>query len=111
MKPQQMSTTFRSLVSILCTILIVPGDILAYTPQQSSSSSSSSAAQTAKIPPEQLDSLVAPIALYPDPLLAQVLAGRLDPSPVLDLTVSLQDIALGYRAMDQRQTIKVMVRP
>src|SRR4029077_15354937 len=28
----------------------------------------------AKIPPEQLDSLVAPIALYPDPLLAQVLA-------------------------------------
>src|SRR5215471_18708322 len=28
----------------------------------------------AKIPPDQLDSLVAPIALYPDPLLAQTLA-------------------------------------
>jgi len=78
-----MSTTFRSLVSILCTILIVPGDILAYAPQQSSSSSSSSAAQTAKIPPEQLDSLVAPIALYPDPLLAQVLAASTYPLEIV----------------------------
>ena len=83
MRPQQMSTTFRSLVSILCTILIVPGDILAYAPQQSSSSSSSSAAQTAKIPPEQLDSLVAPIALYPDPLLAQVLAASTYPLEIV----------------------------
>jgi threonine dehydrogenase-like Zn-dependent dehydrogenase len=54
---------------------------------------------------------LAPVRAYLPELLAQVLAGRLDPSPMLDLTVSLQDIALGYRAMDQRQTIKVMVRP
>jgi threonine dehydrogenase-like Zn-dependent dehydrogenase len=37
--------------------------------------------------------------------------GRLDPSPVLDLTVSLAEIASAYSAMDQRQAIKVMVRP
>jgi hypothetical protein len=34
----------------------------------------SAAVAGAKIPAEQLDALVAPIALYPDPLLAQVLA-------------------------------------
>jgi hypothetical protein len=82
MKPQQMSTLFRSLVSIVCTILLVPGDILAYAPQKAPSSSSS-APQTAKIPPEQLDSLVAPIALYPDPLLAQVLAASTYPLEIV----------------------------
>jgi hypothetical protein len=32
-----------------------------------------------KISPDQLDSLVAPIALYPDPMLAQVLAASTYP--------------------------------
>jgi len=40
-----------------------------------------------------------------------VLAGRIDPSPVLNMTVTLADVAEGYAAMDQRQAIKVMVRP
>jgi len=39
----------------------------------------------AKIPPEQLDSLVAPIALYPDPLLAQVLAASTYPLEIIQL--------------------------
>ena len=47
----------------------------------------------------------------PPELLADVLAGRFDPSPVLDMTVTLADVAEGYAAMDQRQAIKVMVRP
>jgi len=83
-------------VSILCTVLLVPGDILAYAPQQSSSSSSSSTAQTAKIPPEQLDSLVAPIALYPDPLLAQVLAASTYPL----------EIVLLQRWLEKNKTLK-----
>ena len=37
------------------------------------------------IPPDQLDSLVAPIALYPDPLLAQTLAASTYPLEVLQL--------------------------
>jgi hypothetical protein len=37
------------------------------------------------IPPEQLDSLVAPIALYPDPLLAQTLAASTYPLEVVQL--------------------------
>ena len=38
-----------------------------------------------KIPPEQLDSLVAPIALYPDPMLAQVLAASTYPLEIIQL--------------------------
>jgi hypothetical protein len=41
--------------------------------------------QPAKIPAEQLDSLVAPIALYPDPLLAQVLAASTYPLELIQL--------------------------
>ncbi|HYX67807.1 MAG TPA: DUF3300 domain-containing protein [Terriglobales bacterium] len=41
--------------------------------------------QAATIPPDQLDSLVAPIALYPDPLLAQVLAASTYPLEIVQL--------------------------
>jgi hypothetical protein len=62
---------------------MVPGDGLAYTPMQAPAPASKPAAQTAPIPPEQLDSLVAPIALYPDPLLAQVLAASTYPLEII----------------------------
>jgi Protein of unknown function (DUF3300) len=39
----------------------------------------------AKLPPEQLDSLVAPIALYPDPLLSQTLVASTYPLEVVQL--------------------------
>jgi hypothetical protein len=39
----------------------------------------------APIPPDQLDSLVAPVALYPDPLLAQVLAASTYPVEIVQL--------------------------
>jgi hypothetical protein len=42
-------------------------------------------AAAAVIPPDQLDSLVAPIALYPDPLLAQVLAASTYPVEIIQL--------------------------
>ena len=54
---------------------------------------------------------VAPVRAYLDELLADVLAGRLDPSPVLDLTVDLDGVPDGYAAMDSRRSIKAMVRP
>src|ERR1700755_3044855 len=38
-----------------------------------------------KIAPDQLDSLVAPVALYPDPLLAQVMAASTYPLEVVQL--------------------------
>jgi threonine dehydrogenase-like Zn-dependent dehydrogenase len=54
---------------------------------------------------------LAPARAYLPELLVDVLAGKLDPSPVLDLTVGLADVASGYAAMDQRQAIKVLVQP
>ena len=69
---------------ILCTIAILPGDTLTYGfPQSSAAASSTSSA--AKIPPEQLDSMVAPIALYPNQLLAQVLAASTYPLEIVQL--------------------------
>jgi hypothetical protein len=41
--------------------------------------------KAAKLSPDQLDSLVAPIALYPDPLLAQTLAASTYPLEVIQL--------------------------
>src|ERR1700742_2951121 len=85
MKPERKWTIPRSLLAILCTIALVPGDTLAYgyVPGQSSAPTSSQTTPAAKIPPEQLDSLVAPIALHPDPLLAQILAASTYPLEIV----------------------------
>jgi Protein of unknown function (DUF3300) len=58
---------------------------LAYSLSRSQAPSSSPQNQAAKISPEQLDSLVAPIALYPDPLLAQTLAASTYPLEIIQL--------------------------
>ena len=54
---------------------------------------------------------VAPARAYLPELLADVVAGTLDPSPVFDLELGLDDVAEGYRAMHERRAIKVLVRP
>jgi Protein of unknown function (DUF3300) len=74
----------RSGVALLCALLLVPGDLTAYA--QSPPKQDASQEQPApKIPNDQLDSLVAPIALYPDPLLAQVLAASTYPLEIIQL--------------------------
>src|SRR4029453_1449114 len=58
------------------------------SPNPSATQQSSPAAaneQAALIPPDQLDSLVAPIALYPDPLLSQVLVASTYPLELIQL--------------------------
>ncbi len=52
----------------------------------------------------------APVRAYLPELLADVLAGRLDPSAVLDLTVDLDGVPSGYAAMDQRTALKAVIR-
>jgi threonine dehydrogenase-like Zn-dependent dehydrogenase len=54
---------------------------------------------------------MAPTRKYMPELLERVLAGGIDPGLVFDLTVSLDDVAEGYRAMDERRAVKVLVRP
>jgi alcohol dehydrogenase len=53
---------------------------------------------------------VAPVRAYADELLADVLQGTLDPSPIFTKTVDLAGVPDGYRAMDEREAIKVLVR-
>ena len=52
---------------------------------------------------------VAPVRAYIPDLLQDVLQGRIDPSPILDLTVTLDDVPQGYAAMDERRAIKALV--
>ena len=54
---------------------------------------------------------VAPVRAYAEELLADVLGGTLDPSPIFTKTVDLADVPEGYRAMDEREAIKVLVKP
>jgi threonine dehydrogenase-like Zn-dependent dehydrogenase len=53
----------------------------------------------------------APVRAYIEELLPDVLEGRIDPGRVLDRTVGLDGVPDGYRAMDDREAIKVMVTP
>jgi hypothetical protein len=74
----------RGGIALLCALLLLPGDLVTYA--QSSPEQNAPSEQTAPtIPNDQLDSLVAPIALYPDPLLAQVLVASTYPLEIIQL--------------------------
>jgi hypothetical protein len=74
----------RCLAALLCAALLVPGNSLAWAAQEAAVGQQAAEAP-ARIPADQLDSLVAPIALYPDPLLAQVLAASTYPLEIIQL--------------------------
>src|SRR5258708_1174529 len=84
-KRKLLDAIFRYLLVMTCTIAIVPGDTLANMPSPRWGQAAPSQDQAAKIPPDQLDSLVAPIALYPDPMLAQTLAASTYPLELIQL--------------------------
>jgi threonine dehydrogenase-like Zn-dependent dehydrogenase len=48
---------------------------------------------------------------YVEELLPDVLEGRIEPGRVFDRTVGLDDTPEGYRAMDRREALKVLVTP
>jgi threonine dehydrogenase-like Zn-dependent dehydrogenase len=52
---------------------------------------------------------VAPARAYIPELLADVLNGTLDPSPVFDMKVGLDGVPEGYEAMNSRKAVKVLV--
>jgi threonine dehydrogenase-like Zn-dependent dehydrogenase len=53
----------------------------------------------------------APVRAYIDELLPDVLEGRIEPGRVLDRVIGLDEVPDGYRAMNDREAIKVMVSP
>ncbi len=54
---------------------------------------------------------IAPVRRYLPDLLDRVLSGAVEPGLVFDATLPLDEVAEGYRRMDQRESIKVMLRP
>lgn len=53
----------------------------------------------------------APVRAYIDELIPDVIEGRIQPGRVFDRSVGLGQVPDGYRAMDARESIKVMVKP
>ncbi|MEV7813834.1 zinc-dependent alcohol dehydrogenase family protein [Streptomyces flaveolus] len=53
----------------------------------------------------------APVRRYLPDLIDRVLSGRIDPGKVFDLTLPLEQVAEGYKAMDERRAIKALLKP
>jgi len=53
----------------------------------------------------------APVRAYIDELLPDVLEGKIEPGRVFDRLIDLDSVPDGYRAMNDREAIKVMVKP
>lgn len=53
----------------------------------------------------------APVRAYIDELLPEIMDGRIEPGRVFDRTIGLDEVPDGYRAMDNREALKVMIRP
>ena len=89
--------TMRNVIAIICAVFIFCGATVVRAMQE----------QDTRIPNEQLDSLVAPIALYPDPLLSQTLVASTYPLEIVQLqqwlgqNKGLKDKALADAAMKQ----------
>src|SRR5947208_3477959 len=86
----RISATFFALVLFWlgpCVVFAQQTESPAPTQQAQSQvmTTTTSDQETAKLLPQELDSLVAPIALYPDPLLAQTLAASTYPLEIIQL--------------------------
>jgi len=77
----------RAIACVVCAGLFLSGDMPLRAWQQEANTATSEAA---KLPNDQLDSLVAPIALYPDPLLSQTLVASTYPLEIIQLQQWLQ---------------------
>lgn len=53
----------------------------------------------------------APVRRYLPDLIDRVLTGAIDPRGVFDLTLPLEQVAEGYKAMDERRAVKPLLKP
>ena len=51
----------------------------------------------------------APARAYVEELMPDVLEGRINPGRVFDRVIGLEEVPEGYRAMNDRESIKVMI--
>jgi len=76
--------TVQSFLAVFCALLLSQGDTAMYA-QAVQQQDAPQEEEAPKIPNDQLDALVAPIALYPDPLLSQVLVASTYPLEIIQL--------------------------
>jgi threonine dehydrogenase-like Zn-dependent dehydrogenase len=53
----------------------------------------------------------APVRAYIQELLPDILEGRIEPGRVFDRVIGLDEVPDGYRVMDERKSLKVMIKP
>ena len=53
----------------------------------------------------------APVRAHIEELLPDILDGKIEPGRVFDRAVRLDEVPAGYRAMNDREAIKIMVEP
>ena len=88
--PAEAHRIWIRITALVCVVLLARGEGIISTQAQSPTVQAAPTAQSTVLSPDQLDSLVAPIALYPDPLLAQVLAASTYPLELIQLQQWLQ---------------------
>jgi hypothetical protein len=78
---------WRRILAVSCAVAVGQGDAFAQSLPSGSAAPQEAVSQDAAvlIPADELDALVAPIALYPDPLLAQTLAASTYPLELMQL--------------------------
>src|SRR4030095_767374 len=105
--PIRMQHISRQFTAMMCSILLVAGGAQSEAQAQEQKQAATTEEPAPKIPNDQLDSLVAPIALYQDALLAQVLAASTYPLEIVQLQQflakhkDLKDKALADAVMKQ----------
>ena len=81
MKPKWSKQITKYVMAIVCAFALMPGQALLFARNQQSAP----AQEAVKIPADQLDALVAPIAIYPDNLLSQTLVAATYPLEIIQL--------------------------
>jgi uncharacterized protein DUF3300 len=88
--------TLKRCVAITCALLLLPGNAPTFARQ-----AQQPAEQVVKIPSDQLDALVAPIAIYPDNLLSQLLVASTYPLELVQLEQWLEK----NKGLDQKAVV------
>ncbi len=91
-----MTLLYKSLAVLMSFLLVfttIPVDATAQATQQNASPPASQPDEYALLTADELDGLVAPIALYPDALVAQVLGAATFPYEIVDAVVWLKQNA------------------
>ena len=88
-RPRAPTQIVRNFIALICAVLILIAGTVSWA-MQTQQAPATAGSQDAKLSNDQLDSLVSPIALYPDPLLSQTLVASTYPLEIVQLNQWLE---------------------